>query len=399
MEKKKIIIISSICVFVFLFIIGLCIYFSTRIVDDNSGFILKDNLDVEVYSKVEVLDFIENIDGKIIKEKSIHTNHLGEQEISFIYLNNKNKKRRGTFTIEVKDQTEPLIWLGNSYSVQVGSKINLEEEILCADNYDETPKCSIKGEYDLNKEGTYKLEYEAIDSSNNKENIEFTLYVYEPRRTNVVSSKKENTMFSDVLKKYKTEDEKIGIDVSKWQGEIDFKKVKEAGASFVMIRLGYQKGVEGEYVLDPNFHKNIENAILNDLKVGVYFYSYANSEKEAKKQAKFVLENIKDYSISLPIAFDWECYSNFNSMEISLFGLNSIAESFLSEIEKNKYEAMIYASKNYLNAIWTYQKYDVWLAHYTDKTDYDGKYKMWQLCENGKIDGIKTDVDIDILYK
>ena len=60
---------------------------------------------------------------------------------------------------------------------------------------------------------------------------------------------------------------------------------------------------------------------------------------------------------------------------------------------------MIYASKNYLNAIWTYQNYDVWLAHYTEKTNYDGKFKMWQLCENGKIDGIATDVDIDILYK
>lgn len=399
MEKKKIIIIGSAFIGIILCIVGICISFSNRIKIDNSGFLLKENLEVEVYSKVKVSDFLESIEGKIIKEESLSTKQLGKQEVSFIYLNKENKKRKGIFTIEVQDKTEPLIWLGNSYRIKVGSKIDLEKQILCADNYDKIPKCSIKGEYDLNKEGSYKLEFEAIDSSNNQETVEFTLYVYEPKETSNASSKKENTMFSDVIKKYKTEENEIGIDVSKWQEEIDFQKVKEAGASFVMIRLGYQNGVGGKYVLDPNFNKNIEKAILNDLKVGVYFYSYANSEKEAKKQAQFVLKNIKEYSISLPIAFDWECYTHFNSMEISLFGLNAIADAFLSEIEKNKQEAMIYASKNYLNAIWTYQNYDVWLAHYTENTDYDGKFKMWQLCENGKIDGIATEIDIDILYK
>ncbi len=397
MKKKLWIIIGIISIFVLAGIIGVCFYFSHRIVEDNSGFLLKKDLVVEVYSQVEVMDFIENIEGKVIKETPIKTDHLGKRMISFLYLNHKNKKRRGTFTIEVVDHTEPLIWLGNSYSVAVGSNINLEEEILCADNYDQNPSCSIKGDYDLNKEGTYKLEYEAIDSSNNKENVKFNLYVYQPKEKNA-SVKKTNQKFSDIMKTYKTEENEIGIDVSSWQGKIDFKKVKEAGATFVMIRIGYQKGINGEYILDPNFTTNIENALANDLKVGGYFYSYANSKQEAKKQAQFVIEHIKPYSISLPIAFDWECYSYFNSMEISLFGLNSIADSFLSEIEKKKYDAMIYASKNYLNAIWIYQQYDVWLAHYTKNTDYTGKFKIWQLCSNGKIDGIDTDVDVDILY-
>mgnify|MGYP001624804338 CR=1 FL=1 len=131
----------------------------------------------------------------------------------------------------------------------------------------------------------------------------------------------------------------------------------------------------------------------------MYFYSYANSNKEAKEQAQWVLKQIKEYDLTLPVVFDWECYSSFNTMELSLFGLNSIAESFLSEIKEKGYDTMIYASKNYLNAIWTYQQEDVWLAHYTEKTDYEGEYKMWQLCSDGKIDGISTDVDIDILYK
>lgn len=404
MTKKKIIIISCISLLILIFIIGLCIYFSTRIVEDNSGFTLKENVNAEVYSKVEVSDFLETIEGKIVEEDSIDTEELGEQEISFVYLNKENKKRRGRFNINVVDQTEPLIWLGSSYSLPIGSTVDLESEILCADNYDENPTCRIKGDYDLNQEGTYKLEYEAIDSSNNKENVEFTLYVYEPKQSSSsgsssTSSVKENTLFSDVLKEYKTEETEVGIDVSVWQEDIDFKKVKEAGASFVMIRVGYQKGIDGEYVLDSNFKTNIENALANHLDVGVYFYSYANSNKEAKEQAQWVLKQIKEYDLTLPVVFDWECYSSFNTMELSLFGLNSIAESFLSEIKEKGYDTMIYASKNYLNAIWTYQQEDVWLAHYTEKTDYEGEYKMWQLCSDGKIDGISTDVDIDILYK
>ena len=166
-----------------------------------------------------------------------------------------------------------------------------------------------------------------------------------------------------------------------------------------MIRVGSQKGTKGEYVIDSYFKQNIENALNNDLKVGVYFYSYANSKKEARKQAKWVLNQIKDYEITLPIAFDWECYNSFNQMELSLFGLNEVAESFLDEVENKKYDGMLYGSKNYLNDIWKYHEYDVWLAHYTDKTDYDSHYVMWQLCQDGKIDGINTLVDINVLYK
>lgn len=405
MEKKKIIFI---CVAVFCFCLLLSFGFSFlfRVKLDNSGFVLKDKLQVEVYSKVKVKDFITSIDGKVIKEDKIDTTKLTKEEVTFLYLNKNKKKRKGTFQIEVVDKTEPLIWLSNTYSLPVGSQVNLEEKILCADNYDQKPTCKIKGQYDLNKKGTYQLEYEAIDSSGNKEVVPFTLYVYEKNKEKNVSAKsnektieKSSTSFSSILKDYKTKNTEVGIDVSKWQGEIDFKKVKEAQAEFVMIRLGYQKGVHGELILDDNFKRNIENALANNLKVGVYFYSYASSEKEAIQQARFVLKNIKKYDVFLPIAFDWECYSNFNSMELSLFSLNSIANRFLDEIKKNNYDTMIYASKNYLKAIWMYQDQNVWLAHYTKKTDYDGKYKMWQLCENGKIEGISSFVDIDILYK
>ena len=400
MTKRKVGIIISILIIIII-VIGLIIYFNNRIVVDNSGFTLKDDLSVNVYSEVRVSDFIKDIEGEIVEDKSIETKELGEKEIRFIYLNKDKKKRIGTFKIEVKDLEEPLIWLSNSYRVRVGEEVDLESEILCADNYDSNPTCTIKGDYDLNTVGNYPLVYEAVDSSGNMESVDFTLYVYEPRTVTGGGSSGEivYTDFNDILALHKTDDTLVGLDVSKWQGAIDFSKVKEAGASFVMIRVGSQSGVGGEYVLDPYFKRNIEKALENDLMVGIYFYSYADSMEEAKKQAEWVVEQIKDYEITLPVAFDFECYSSFNNMNLSLYQLNEVAESYFKVLEDNGYETVLYGSKNYLNAIWKYNKNKVWLAHYTDETDYDKDYMMWQLCQDGMIEGINGFVDINVLYK
>ena len=398
--KKKIIIISAI-VIVAILIISLIIYFNVRIVVDNSGFTLKDDLTVNVYSNVKVKDFIKDIDGKVVDNNKIKTTELGKVEVEFIYLNSDNRKRKGIFEVEVKDLEEPLIWLANSYSVRVGDDVNLEDEILCADNYDSNPSCKITGDYDLNTAGNYSLVYEAEDSSGNKESVDFTLNVYEPRSITSGGSSSEVTYtdFKEIVTSHKTDDTLVGIDVSKWQGAIDFSKVKEAGAEFVIIRVGHQNGVGGEYILDPYFKRNIKEAIDTDLEVGIYFYSYADSKREARKQAEWVIKQIKDYDITLPIAFDFESFTSFNIMNLSLYQLNEVAESHFSTLEDAGYDTMLYGSKNYLNAIWKYNTNKVWLAHYTDETDYDKDYMMWQLCQDGVIDGINGFVDIDILYK
>lgn len=402
--KKKIIIISSLGAF--LIVLGVVISLLAPPEIDNTGYTLIENLKVPVYSKVKVKDLIASIDGKVITNKTLNTEELGKQEVSFVYKNKNNKEKRGVFTIDVVDEEKPLVWLSGSYSARVGSNLNLEDEIFCADNYDSNPTCKIEGTYDLNTAGTYNLTYVATDSNKNEERINFTLNVYEPApatttQTPAPAEEREEvvTAFNDVVATHKDENTEIGIDVSKWQGDIDFKKVKDAKATFVMIRVGSQQGVDGEYILDPYFKQNIENALANDLKVGAYFYSYANSKKEARKQATWVLNQTKDYELTLPIAFDWECYNSFNQMELSLFGLNEVAESFLERVEDKGYDGMLYGSKNYLNSIWKYHDYDVWLAHYTDQTDYDSHYVMWQLCQDGRIDGINTAVDINVLYK
>ena len=405
--NKKKIIIFIILLLIIVLITAFIIYLNVRIVDDNSGFTLKDDVTAEVYTKANIEDYIKTIEGDILSSDKIDTETLGKQEITFIYLNKDNKKRRGTVEIEVVDTEKPLVWIRNNYSTQLGKEIDLEKTIMCVDNYDNTPSCQVEGQYDVNTPGTYPLTFIAIDNSGNTYEKSFNLTVYEPvtnstsndNQTPAEPSEPEYTDFTEVLNTYKTDDNEIGIDVSKWQGEIDFEKVKNAGATFVMIRVGSQSGTQGEYVLDQYFKQNIENALENDLKVGVYFYSYADSKKEAKKQANWVMKQIKDYDISLPIVFDFESFDAFNEMKLSIFGLNQIADTFIKTVEDKGYTGVLYGSKNYLNAIWKYHTAPVWLAHYTDKTDYDGEYFMWQMCDDGKIDGIDGYVDIDILYK
>lgn len=399
--NKKVIAISLLSLLLLTACLALWYYFDGRVIDDNEGYKLKkEALVIPVYSNVKLSDLIEQIDGKLKKDISLDTTSLGEKNITFIYLNKDGKRRRGTFKVRVIDDEKPLIWLSDSYRVKVNSNDNLAKDIMCADNYDSKPSCVIEGEYNLSEPGAYKLSYVATDSSNNQSKVDFTLYVYEPEVNDSNETKPSSqTPFADVLNTYKTNENEVGIDVSKWQKEIDFQKVKQAGATFVMIRVGSQQGIEGKYVLDPMFERNVKEALKHGLKVGVYFYSYANSIKEAKKQARWVIKNIREYDVTLPVAFDWECYSSFNEMELSIFGLNEVASGFLEEVKKQSYDVMLYGSKNYLNAVWNYHDYDVWLAHYTKKTNYEGDHVMWQLCENGKIDGVEGMVDINVYYR
>ena len=275
---------------------------------------------------------------------------------------------------------------------------NLLEKIMCGDNYDSNPKCVIEGEYDLGKVGNYKLVFKAEDSSGNVSEKKFTLNVNEPSNNESSNRVKSVTKFNDVIKDYKTDNTQIGIDVSKWQGDIDFRKLKKAGVEFVIIRVGSSNGINGENFVDSKFIQNIKNANSVGIPVGVYFYSYANSVDRAISDAKWIIEQIKDYKVDLPIAFDWENWGSFNKYELSFFGLTNMAKKFMDTVKASGYDAMLYSSKTYLKNIWMSADYPVWLAHYTKNTNYTGDYSYWQLCSNGRVDGISGDVDIDIRY-
>ncbi len=279
--------------------------------------------------------------------------------------------------------------------IEKGDKTSLTKGIVCADNYDSKIECTVEGDYDINKIGEYSLKYVAVDVNNNKTEKEFKLVV----KNKITNSSSSNTIYmKDIIKNYKNDNTEIGIDVSRWQGnDINFNKVKNSGVSFVMLRMGLQNGYGGDYELDRYFKINIEKALKTGLKVGVYFYSYADSKEEAIKQANWIVDNIKEYNITLPIAFDWEDWSNYNKLDLNLIDFNEIAYTFMDTIESKGYESILYGSKNYLEKIWNPKDYKIWLAHYTDKTTYDKEYMMWQLTNCGNVDGIYGYVDIDIM--
>ena len=317
----------------------------------------------------------------------------------FTYINEDDIELDCSYNIQVVDVTPPLIWLNSTYNVNVGSKVSLVDDILCGDDYDPNPTCEVIGDYNMNEVGSYDLVFKATDSSGNVTEQEFTLNVRKPASGSSSSNtSRTQTDFTDIVAEYKNESTEIGIDISKWQGDIDFNALKKAGVEFIIIRVGTSDGIGGENLVDSKFIQNIEGANKVGIPVGIYFYSYANSNARAGADAKWVLDQIKDYQVDLPIVFDWENWGFYNEFNLSFFGLSDMANSFLSVIEDAGYEGMLYSSKNYLEKIWLEMDYPVWLAHYTSKTNYAGTYSYWQLCNNGSVTGIDGDVDINIRY-
>ena len=398
LTKKNIIII--ICFLVI--IIGIGSYFLINYLRVKNAVIkvtLDETLETEFLSDVKVSDFISDINGTIVDDYVIDTTDIGKKKIEFEYINDDNIKVKYNYEINVVDNVAPLIWLNNSYTVNVGSDISLTDKILCGDDTDPNPTCEVIGEYNMNEAGTYPLVFKATDNSGNVTEKEFNLIVREPKSSGTSSgSVSTKTSFSEVVDAHKNENTEIGIDISKWQGDVDFNALKEAGVEFVIIRVGTSSGINGENLVDSKFEQNINGANKAGIPVGVYFYSYANSEDRAISDALWVLEQIKDYKVDLPIAFDWENWSFYNEFNLSFFGLSNMADSFVKTVRDAGYEGMLYSSKNYLEDIWFKGDYPVWLAHYTTKTNYEGDYEFWQLCNNGRVAGINGDVDINIRY-
>lgn len=360
---------------------------------------VKNNVEFEYASDVYIDSLVNSNDIRIInEEQELDTYSLGEHTFNIEYIKDETKYNE-EIKYNVVDTTKPLVLINSSYTITKGTKKDLVNMVLCADNYDKRPNCYIEGNYDVNKVGTYNLQYIAIDSSNNKSIHSFKLKVVKPAKEKNDSKDKPKFQIKDLINDYKKDNTMIGIDISSWQSNIDFQKVKDSGVEFVMIRLGFGHNKNNELVLDNKFERNIKKAKEANLKVGIYFYSYANSIDKVKEQVNYILEKLNGEFLDLPIAFDWEDWSKFNKYNISLTDINLIAQTFIDEIKKHNYEAALYSSKYYLEKIWGINKYNTWLAHYTNNTSYKGKYFMWQLSNRGKVPGINGDVDLDILYK
>lgn len=203
--------------------------------------------------------------------------------------------------------------------------------------------------------------------------------------------------------------EKInGTDVSQHNGTVDFNKVKAAGIDFVFVRVGYTGYTKSRFSLnyDTNYATYIQNALNAGLSVGVYWYSQALNESEARQEAQKMLSVIKDYNITLPVVMDYEfadtSAGRLDSANLSKSAMTNNALAFLSEVDKAGYDGCLYANASFLqdnlNASQISSDYKIWLAHYTTNTSYSGDFDFWQYSHNGEIDGISGNADVNFWY-
>ncbi len=300
----------------------------------------------------------------------------------------------------VVDNVKPLILGSSSATVYTGSsQKDVINKYLCGDNQTSKPDCHIEGTYDLNKVGEYNVTYVARDDSGNEETKDFKLIVKKkPKSSSSSSSSSSKAKYpiKDYISKYKTEDTMIGIDVSAWQGSINFSKVKKDGVEAAIIRLGYGPS-SGQLKLDSKFKTNLKGFKEQKIPVGVYFYSYAKTKEDVKKQAEFIVKNLNGQTLELPIAFDWENWKNYNNYNLSFKDLNDLYLVFKEELESHGYKTMLYSSAYYLNRLWDVHN-NTWVAYYTSNNDFKKEYMMWQATSKGKVSGISGPVDINIIY-
>ena len=204
-----------------------------------------------------------------------------------------------------------------------------------------------------------------------------------------------------------------GIDVSKYNnnnGTIDWNKDKKAGVDFVIVRVGYRGyGKSGTLCTDPFYKTNIEGALAAGIKVGVYYFTEALTTSEAKEEAKFCIDKIKDYDITLPVAIDYEYPTDGSkpvgrmyNAKLSKSAATANVKAFCAAVKDAGYTPLVYANKSDFSSLIDGasigKSYKVWLANYTTKTTYANKYEYWQYTSSGKVNGITGKVDCNFWY-
>lgn len=187
----------------------------------------------------------------------------------------------------------------------------------------------------------------------------------------------------------------VGIDVSRWQGDVDWGKVKASGVDFAILKCGGSDDAGGPYV-DRCFEMNYVRAKAAGVNVGVYWFTDAKTRGEAIRDAEYCLSIIKGKQLEYPIFFDYE-----RNLGLGITAISDICDKFCARIEEAGYFAGIYASKAHLLSCMTKSirdRYAIWVAQYYHECTYEGQYGIWQYSSEGTIDGIAGKVDLDICY-
>ncbi len=195
-----------------------------------------------------------------------------------------------------------------------------------------------------------------------------------------------------------------GIDVSRYQEKINWEKVADDEVEYAFIRLGIRGYSTGEILEDSTFQANIKGALDNDIDVGVYFFTQAISEEEAREEAEFVLDTLEPYSINYPVVLDVEAVSSANARTAGLTKeeRTQYCIAFCETIREAGYKPMIYGNLKTFMLMLDLEKleeYDKWFAYYDEELYYPYDFKIWQYTDSGRIDGISGDVDINISFE
>ncbi len=197
----------------------------------------------------------------------------------------------------------------------------------------------------------------------------------------------------------------MGVDLSEYQGEVNFEKLKKQGFDFVMLRIGGRGyGSEGKMYVDTNYHSYYKAAKDAGLKVGGYFFSQAKNAEEGKEEAEFVMNSIYGMAFDFPVAFDWELIEGDTARtdDVGSTDLTDAAISFCETLKAEGYEPIIYSNTHLMYQKYELERlkgYDFWIADYEDTPSMYYNFTMWQYDIEGQVDGINGNVDMNICMK
>ncbi len=298
-------------------------------------------------------------------------------------------------------QTEDTVDISGlvSGSNLVSDDLDIWEEYMIEEEEDtENPYPNMeKEEEDLSDGGTKTL-IERKDGSSEWVNISEYLPQNEYDNSGFAMLNNRMLYYEDGIKH-----SYAGVDISKYQGYVDFNEVKRDGIDYVMIRLGQRGYSTGQLVLDDYYSDNMKRATDADLDIGVTFFSQAVNVEEAEEEAEFVLEYLKDWEIQYPVVFSMEHIEN-DSARIDILtkeDKTQITKAFLAKIEEAGYIGMISGDKEWMFEDINYaavSNYGVWLNQMKDLPDYPYRYQMWKYTNVGTVEGISGPVSLSVSF-
>jgi GH25 family lysozyme M1 (1,4-beta-N-acetylmuramidase) len=377
------------------------VVFSYEVVDTTPPVITIGNGTVqkEIGEAYDLEDMKRNIavnEGSFTLETDYDPAFPGIYRVDIEAVDDYGNKSSAFYEVIVIDREEPVVFRsGNGARILKGSDFDIMDIISYGDNADPEPMLEVAGRVNTSREGSYPLHVKVTDASGNR--TEWTLSIQVVDDIPWEEPDDYSYPFEQFKEEYAKEGRKLGIDVSEWQDEIDFEAIKEAGCEFVIMRIGFSH--EGKLTMDKQFERNIKGCKEAGLPVGIYLFSYDNTEEYLLQTMEQMFAALGDTQLELPIVFDWENFDHFQSYHMSFKDLEHLYNVFEREVTARGYQSMLYGSKYYLNLVWPHaDRHPIWLAQYSDWPSYEKDYQIWQVLDWGQIDGIDWYADFDILF-